>query len=551
MKRKKVSQVLAILLSCAMAVGVIGCGSNAEDSDGDTQVSGEGQTSPSGDGETAEEITYPLQTEDTLTVWSKNQITPASCYADYTESPFHTGLAENTGVEVEWQFPAEGADAAQAYNLLLTEEKLPDIIFTDITSSQAQQLINDGVIYDLTGYLPKYAPDYWEAIHKPEYANVLQSLTTDSGSFYGVENFCESLYNITYVGPVIRQDWLDECGLEPPVTLDDWENVLITFKEKYNATFGFYTARLNMSGLGSGIGAYASFSSSFYVDDDGKVQFAQAQEEWKDYIEYLNRWWEMDLIDKDSLTMDDAAMRTKVLNNEIGASFTASSQITNWITDARAEETGAQWVGLEYPRTAAGEPTCMIQARYSGTQGWCAMVTTSCPEEKLITALKWLNYGYTEEGLMYWNYGTEGVSYYLDEDGQPQLTELITEDPDGASTARAKYAGTTGTGISIQLAHMVEIGFAEEAAEAVRKWIYNTDAQEHCLPRTSMTDEESARYSDLMNSISTYVEQMGYKFLTGEESLDNFDGFVEELNGMGLQEALEIQQAAYERFVNK
>ncbi len=268
MKRKRVSQVLSILLTCAMAVGMMGCGGDAEDNDREAQVSENEQSSQIGDGE-AVEITYPLQTEDMLTVWSKNQITPATSYADYTESPFHTGLAENTGVEVEWQFPAEGADATQAYNLLLTEEELPDIIFTDITSSEAQQLIDDGVIYDLTDYLPIYAPDYWETIHKEEYANVLQSLTTDSGSFYGVENFCESLYNITYTGPVIRQDWLDECGLETPVTLDDWENVLITFKENYGAALGFTMARMNMSGLGSGTGAYASFSASFYVDDNG------------------------------------------------------------------------------------------------------------------------------------------------------------------------------------------------------------------------------------------------------------------------------------------
>lgn len=551
MKRRSLTQVLAITLTFTMAVGLAGCGGESEEGSNESQDSGKGSVEIGEDVEPVD-VTYPLDTEDTLTVWSKGQITPATCYADYTESPFHTGLAENTGVEVEWQFPAEGADITQAYNLLLTEEVLPDIIFTDIMPSDAQQLINDGIIYDLTEYLPIYAPDYWETIHDPKYEKVLESLTTDSGSFYGVENFCEDLFNITYLGPVIRQDWLDECGLEAPVTLDDWENVLVAFKEKYNATMGFYTARFNMSGLASGAGAYGNFGGlSFYVDDDGKIQVAQTQEEWKNYVEYLNRWWEMGLIDTDSLTMDDAAMRTKVLNNEIGASLTASSQLTNWRADAEAEGTGANWVGIEYPRIAEGEPTCFIQARYSGTQGWCAMITTSCPEEKLITALEWLNYGYTEEGMMYWNYGTEGVSYYLDEEGQPQWTELVTEDPDGTSTARGKYIGTNGTGISVQLAHMVEIGFSEETAEAVYKWIDNTEAQEHCVPRISLTEEENTRYSDLTNAINTYMEQMGYKFLTGEESLDNFDAFVEELNGMGLAEVLEIQQAAYDRFIGK
>ncbi|MBO5070966.1 MAG: hypothetical protein J6C37_11500 [Roseburia sp.] len=555
MKRKRISQLLGLVLTFSMVFGMVGCGdqnkaNNSEDASVQSNADTEKEEESEKEAEAvSEEITYPLDTTDTLTIWSKNQIKPVASYADYTESPFHTGLAENTGVEVEWTYPAEGAVADQAYNLLLTEDELPDIIFTNVTSGEAEQLINDGVIYDLTEYLPVYAPDYWETIHKDEYVNVLQSLTTDSGKFYGVENFCETEYNVTYVGPVIRQDWLDELGLETPVTMEDWENVLVAFKENYGATLGFFTARLNNIGIGSGTGAYGTFSTNFYVDENGKVQLAQAQQEWKEYMAYLHKWWDMGLIDKDSITMDDAAVRTKVLNGEIGVSFTACSQLTAWVGDAEAEGTGANWVGFDYPRTAAGEPTCMIQARYSGSQGWCAMVTTSCPEDKLITALKWLNYGYTEEGLMYWNYGTEGVSYYLDENGQPQWTELVTEDPDGASNARVKYNGTSGTGISIQLAHMVEIGFAEAAAEAVYKWIDNTEASDHCLPMISMTDEESARYSDLMTSINTYVEETGMKFMTGDVSLDDFDAFVEELNGMGLEEALEIQQAAYDRFM--
>lgn len=547
--KRKVAKMLALTLSLCMVLGAIGCGAKEEPSETPVSTDGNGAEETDNVAETPEDITYPLDTDETFTIWSKNQAKPTSNYSDYTESPFHVGLAENTGVDVEWQFPAQGADLGQAYNMLLTEEVLPDMIFTDMTAGAAERLIEDGIIYDLTEYLPIYAPDYWEMIHKPEYADLLQSLTTSTGAFYGVESFYENDYNSTYVGPVIRQDWLDELGMEAPKTMEEWEEVLVAFKENYGATFGFANGRMNNVGIGSGVGAYGTFSALYYVDDNGKVNLGQAQTEWKDYMTWLNKWWDMGLIDKDSVTMDDAAVRTKVLNGEIGVSVTACSQITNWVNDAETEGTGANWVGIEYPRTAEGEPTCMIQTYYGGTKGWCAMITTSCPEEKLITALKWLNYGYTEEGMMYWNYGNEGVSYYLDENGEAQWTELVTEDPDGTGTARQKYNGTSGAGISVQLAHMVEIGFAPAAAEAVYKWIDNTVAGSHCLPRLSMTEEESAKFSDLSSSIFTYISEAGMKFMTGEESLDNFDAYLEELNKMGLEEAVSIQQAAYDRFV--
>lgn len=548
MKKKLLSTLLCVAMVASLVVGCGGSEETAEEAPVTEEVATEEVTTEPVD------CSYPLDTQDTLTVWHNNQLNYSTEYASYDESPFHTGLAEVTGVEVEWQQPAAGVYGAaddQAYNLMLTEEVLPDIIFAYTTTADAEQLINDGVIYDLTEYLPLYAPDYWATITAAGNEDILQALKTDSGKLYSVGQFVENDYNITYVGPVVRQDWLDECGLDTPVTLEDWEEMLVAFKEKYGATFGFRVARLDMAGLGSGVGAYGSFNRLLYVDDNGQVQLGQAQPEWKEYMEILNKWYDMGLIDKDSVTMDDAAVRTKVLNGEIGASYTAMSQLTNWCLDAEAEGTGANWVGITHPREAEGVPTCMIPTRASRYQGWGAMVSTSCPEEKLITALQWLNYGYTEEGMMYWNYGTEGETYTIDADGKVQWTELVSEDPLGVSEAARKYTGVAGTGISIQLADYVKLKNSEASAAAVYEWIDNTEGPKHSVPILALTDEESVQYTDKMAAIQTYVQEMGLKFMTGDESLDSFDAYLAELDAMGLQECLEIQQAAYERYLAK
>lgn len=533
--RKNWTKKMSLLLAGAMTVGALG-----------------GTMTVSAAETEAEDITYPLQTEDTLSVWSFGDMKPSMTYKDYTESPFHMGLAEKTGVDVEWRFPAEGAEQSQAFNLLLTDEELPDIIFYTRTAAQGQQLIDDGLIYDLTDYLPKYAPDYWAYITDPANAAEFQGLKTEQGRLFNVGFIREAEYNLTFVGPVIRQDWLDECGLEAPVTYDDWENVLRTFKEKYNvAPFGFSMQRWNGYGssMGSGVGAYGTTYPFFYLDDEQQIQYAQVQPEWKEWMGILNKWYEEGLIDKDSVTMDDAAIRTKVLNNEIGVSYTAMSQLTNWTNDADAEGTGAKWVGFEYPRTEPGAPTCMVQADAVRYQGLGAMISTSCPEEKLITALEFLNYGYTEEGKMYWNYGEEGVSYTLDENGVPQWTDLITNDPDGLMEAVSKYCGSPYSVMSLQLQRFVEMKSVPVAAEAVYTWVENTEAKKHYVPYLSLTDEEQMEYTDKMTPIETRTTEMALKFMTGDESLDNFDSFVEELNSMGLQDCLKIKQQAYERYM--
>ena len=50
------------------------------------------------------------------------------------------------------------------------------------------------------------------------------------------------------------------------------------------------------------------------------------------------------------------------------------------------------------------------------------------------------------------------------------------------------------------------------------------------------------------NEINTYRDEMVLKFIFGTESLDNFDTYVKNIESMGLDRALEIQNAALERY---
>lgn len=496
------------------------------------------------------EITYPLTNAEPLTLYNLTNPMPSNL-EKAEDIPFFQGLAKNTGVSLTVSFPVSGADKNQVFNLLLTDDVLPDIIWKTFKASDGEMLIEDGVIWDLTEYIPTYAPDYWAVINSPTYQSSLRNITTASGKQFGIPALREGLFNLCYAGPVVRMDWLEECGLEEPVTVEDWEKMLIAFKDKYQARLGFtmnYFSGLT-KGIASGVGAYGAFIAAYYLDDNGKVQFAQAQPEWLESMKILHRWYEMGLIDPDVLTMDNDVMRSKVLNNEIGASFTAMSQITNWTADAEAENTGARWGGVSYLRTAPGAPTCMIPVAENLYQGNAAVITTSCSEEKMIEALQFLNYGYTQEGNMYWNYGTKDVTYTIDAEGNIAFTDLIAKSDLGLDLAASNYLGTPGAGIALQNEQLVRMKNVPVASEAVEKWIENTDAVRHCLPNLPMDTETSTELNDLLNVIATRTQEVSYKYLTGEESLDNFDSFVEEINKIGLPRVLEIYQTAYDAYI--
>ena len=192
-----------------------------------------------------------------------------------------------------------------------------------------------------------------------------------------------------------------------------------------------------------------------------------------------------------------------------------------------------------------------MQTRASSLNDFGAMITKECSEEELIVALQFLNYGFTEEGLMYWNFGDEGVSYTLDANGKPAWTELITKAEEGANTAYKYYIGTSSSAPTIQAAALIELLNPGVAGEAITEWTSNSVAREHCMPVVALTEEENLAYTDTWTAIQTYVSENISAFIIGDKSIDEWDDYVATLNSMELQKCRDIQQAAYERLLAK
>lgn len=546
---------MVLILALVMVLGTLaGCGDGTvEDkktTEADEQTTQADKVTENGDESTEApeqtteapvvEITYPLENAGALTWYTKSGPGKNSEYLDFADSPFHSGLSEMTGVQITWMEAPIGSNEDTAYNLLLEEPELPHII-CGLTSAEIADLIDQDLIYDLTEYLPVYAPDYWKMINSDE--TWYKEIADIEGRILKF-NFIRDEANCTFQGPIIRQDWLDECGLDMPVTIEDLENVLIKFKDKYGAYLCAQKKDIfyQMNGISSGTDAMGCIGLDFYVDEEGKVQCAQVQDEWKELITVLNRWYKMGLIDPDFTTTNNKAAQAKIAAGEVGVVIMNISKITQ--VAKASEGTGAVWVPMGYLRTAEGAPTKNIH--YSApinTKG--TVITKTCTEEELITALKLLNYGYSEEGIYYWNYGTEGVTYTIDENDEVQLTELLLNDAKGLDN---RYAGTTGTAHAFQTARHVRLRNDQLSIECMDVWLENTVFAEYRVPMMDYTMDEIDEQADKQTAIETYAEPMQLKFLLGEESLeDSWDAYVAELYRLGLQDVIDIIQTAYDR----
>ena len=74
--------------------------------------------------------------------------------------------------------------------------------------------------------------------------------------------------------------------------------------------------------------------------------------------------------------------------------------------------------------------------------------------------------------------------------------------------------------------------------------------RDSAYPIVAYTNEETNRRVSLKNDVSTYLGQMRAEFITGQTDIDEgWDAYKETVNQMGMEELIQIEQAAYDRYL--
>ncbi|WP_155828651.1 hypothetical protein [Schleiferilactobacillus shenzhenensis] len=479
-----------------------------------------------------------------LTVWSVFAA-PSTTVKSWHQSPFHTGLAKATGVNVNWKWPAEGADQGQAFNLMTTQKQLPDIIWYQLMD-KSEQYMKQGIIRDMTKELPKKAPHYWKFLQDhPEYAKAMR---TDDGKYYMFGFFREKPEQATWAGPSIRKDWLDAQHLSMPTNIAEWTHVMEVFNKVYGAKMAYTGDWFNTIMFAGAFGAHAAFAPNYYVDN-GKVKFALTQPEWKNYMAWMHSLYTKGLIDPDVATLDAQGMQNKVAKNKVGIVFGSTSTIDTYNTAAQQAKSKAHWVAAPYPNQADGKAPSAIFSEAMYVNGG-AGISPDVSGKKLDEAYKWLDFPFTKKGNEYWNYGPEGTSWTM-KNGVPTFTDKVTKSKLGMATAITLYSGNLGYGLGVQDLNLNKQRQSPDAFNASKTWYANnSEAQKEAYPTgVSMTDAESKEAATISNTLNTYVQEHCLKFLNGKLSLDkDYDSFVAGMKKQGLDRLTKIKQDAYDRY---
>lgn len=489
---------------------------------------------------TAKKTSETADGENKLSYWCILNSALSQTMANLGETPFAQELQKRTGVEVTYIHPPLGQEV-EKFNLLIASNDMPDIIFwkwVDNYTGGPAKAIREKRIVPLNDY-KEYAPNFFNMLaEKPETDKLSK---TDNGDYFGFTAMNGDSSLTVSDGLILRQDWLNDLGLEIPETIEEWETVLRAFKNEKGATAPISTRSWGLPPFASAFNTRAGFYQM-----DGKVRCGYIEDGYKQYIIKMSEWYKEGLIDKDIATIDDITVNSNILTGVSGVTYNSiGSGIGRYM--AAATEPGYDLVGAPYPVANKGDARRYVACTTDVPGGYAAAITTSCKNIPL--AMRFLDYGYSEEGLMFFNFGIEGVSYEM-KDGYPTYTSLITDNEDGLAIAETlgRYTQASVSAPTVKDGRYMEQYAALPSQKKTLEIWKKHESQDTVYPPISPKEEVLNEYTRLRTDVSTYANEMFMKFVMGVEPIENYDKYVEGLKKRGLDRVIEIMQETLDAY---
>lgn len=503
-------------------------------------------------------VQFPFTEEPTtLTVWTRAPAgNPVVLPGTYSEFEIFQQLEEKSNVHIDWK-ESTNEGAATQFNLMCASGDYTDII-TGVNGNYSGGLskaYEDGIIDDMRDYMNEYAPNYTALMDANE--TIYRECVSDDGSFL-------AFYTINdepdmAAGLFIRQDWLDALGLDMPETYDQLADVLSAMKNAYDCDYSLLLTESCVVGdsgdLTAGFGV-AGFNVKelnryhMFISEDGKVTSCLIEDGYRDYLAYLNGLYQEGLIGQDFFTISCdpfAGTSDQLIVNSQSAVFKLNTRGIDNILSTAVDESFAVSplpnIGKE-----AGLINHFSDASLVNTNA-SASISTTCANPE--AAVMWMDYWYSDEGMLIKNYGVEGISFeYVN--GEPEFTDAVVNNEWGVSpdTAITHY-NIQNQLVGRSMTNLTWDYYTELQKTAKDLWKSTADSQQ-VLPGTlTLTTDESEEYASYFGDISTYVATMIPKFITGDESLDDWDAYIATLEDMGIGNCLDAYQQAYDRYLQR
>ncbi len=499
----------------------------------------------------------------TLTIYCSFPDNARSHYKDMGDNPVVQKIEEMTGLNLEFVHAPAGDDGS-FFQQLIASGELPDLFATSQFQTKypggVEGAMNDGVLMNVDDLIEEYAVNFnrWVEERKETDPMIENKIRSDNGTIVKFGTIWLPPFDDgkIWYGMIARKDLLDKYGLESPVTLEEYTNVLRTFKE--NGIEVPLALSKFEEGAGSSVladnpiaGAFGVGINEFQLGEDGKVHYSRTMDGYKDFLLQLNSWASEGLIDNDFISRSLPESTKLFQNGTAGMVFEHSITIKGDLTAGQALDPDYDVVATEYPRINKDDKLHMTHM-VSSVNSYSWQVASNC--EHPVEAVKFVDFLMRDDIVRMTAWGTEESGTYTeDADGNRTYTDFVLNNPDGIEygTMRDLYACTPFQ-IKYDQQQEEQMYTLPQDTGSWPIWARDNDNAWRLPTWISLTTEEANEMASIKTKMNNYADEMVYKFIFGEESIeDEWPNFVQTLKDLGSERGEEIYQAAYDRYLER
>lgn len=318
-----------------------------------------------------------------------------------------TGISEAIGAQVVHEAMPEDISAS------LAAGDSPDVFV--VTRNQLQTYVEQGLVLDLSDYRDQLG-DYVDFVGEDTV-----NLGQVDGQLSAITPKVNNNNDYTYW---VRQDWLDNLGLEMPTDAEEFREILRAFTEDdpdgngQNDTYGL-TGRSPVNTFKPLWGAFGTPGpGTIYIDDAGEVRAGYEDEGLVDAIEYIAALEADGYIDPDSYSQETLDARDRGFQGVAGVMAMPWTAVVKEPSAGlgRAANPDAVWAQIDQLQQADGSPG-MLAVGTDAARMYALPATLAGDDAKIEKIIDLINYVATPEGNEFAMWGEEGVHYEVGDDG--------------------------------------------------------------------------------------------------------------------------------------
>lgn len=489
---------------------------------------------------------------------------------DVSEMEWLAEVEAEANVDIEWEVIR--ADWETVKSTRFASGDIPDLLFSATNSQDYTKY--DGLFLDLTNlFSEELTPNIMTMFEEEPDTKTL--VTTKEGKIFCVPKF-QGKWPSTNTVMFINKTWLDNLGLEVPTTFTEFKDVLMAFKEQdangngdasdeipfdFNAgaNNGFFNSAYSLTNLLGSLGIQlTNWGLDAYFAEDSQVKCYAVDERYKLFMEYCADLWANGLINPNAITNDYSMFQSLSRGNEAGEAVVGC--VYGWEeTDKFGPVLHDQYVpvpALEYDIDC--EPgTYDVRWRddYTGLNMSSDRACISAKCENPEAALRFLDRFYDQTHSVESLFGgiTDGN---IEKTGDNSYKVLPPQDPN-TDPGTWKWTSSFADNGPMYIRRATEIEMAEDMTYALEeREIYNdviakaTKADTYPQMFMKYTDEDNNTMALTQANINNIIDNQWSLWLTGQMDVEStWDSYVQSVYDAGLQQILDIRQAAFDEYL--